>query len=197
KYFPASSKAEVQQLVKNLIAAFDERLDTLSWMTPATRAKAKEKLVTLKVGVGYHEKWRDYSKLKISADDPLGNHLRAVKHEYEYQLAKLGQPVDRGEWWMTPQLENWWTPADEAHFKTATAQLAKQFDQYEALPGLHVNGEQTLGEDIADVSGLTIAYLAYHKSLDGKPAPALDGLSGDQRFFLAFGQAWRSKMRDA
>ena len=259
KYFPASSKAEVQQLVKNLIAAFDARIDTLSWMTPATRAKAKQKLVTLKVGVGYPEHWRDYSMLKISADDPLGNHLRAVKHEYAHQLAKLGQPVDRGEWWMTPQLvnavnlplqnalnfpaailqppffdpkadaaanygaigaiigheishsfdntgadfdaqgkmENWWTPADEAHFKSATAQLAKQFDQYEALPGLHVNGEQTLGEDIADVSGLTIAYLAYHKSLGGKPAPVIDGLSGDQRFFLAFGQAWRSKMRDA
>lgn len=259
KYFPASSKAEVQQLVKNLIAAFDERLDTLSWMTPATRAKAKEKLVTLKVGVGYPEKWRDYATLKVSADDPLGNHLRAVKHEYEHQLAKLGQPVDRGEWWMTPQtvnavnlplqnalnfpaailqppffdpkadpaanygaigaiigheishsfdntgadfdaqgkMENWWTPADEAHFKSATAQLAKQFDKYEALPGLHVDGEQTLGENIADVSGLTIAYLAYHKSLGGKPAPVVDGLSGDQRFFLAFGQAWRSKMREA
>ncbi|MBN8922129.1 MAG: peptidase M13 [Rhodanobacter sp. 68-29] len=259
KYFPASSKAEVQQLVKNLIAAFDERLDTLSWMTPATRAKAKEKLVTLKVGVGYPEKWRDYATLKVSADDPLGNHLRAVKHEYEHQLAKLGQPVDRGEWWMTPQtvnavnlplqnalnfpaailqppffdpkadpaanygaigaiigheishsfdntgadfdaqgkMENWWTPADEAHFKSATAQLAKQFGKYEALPGLHVDGEQTLGENIADVSGLTIAYLAYHKSLGGKPAPVVDGLSGDQRFFLAFGQAWRSKMREA
>ena len=259
KYFPASSKAEVQQLVKHLIAAFDERLDTLGWMTPATRAKAKEKLVALKVGVGYPEQWRDYATLEVSADDPLGNHLRAEKHEYEHQLAKLGRPVDRGEWWMTPQtvnavnlplqnalnfpaailqapffdpkadaaanygaigaiigheishsfdntgadfdaqgkLENWWTPADEAHFKSATQQLARQFDQYEALPGLHVNGEQTLGEDIADVSGLTIAYLAYHKSLGGKPAPVIDGLSGDQRFFLAFGQAWRSKMRDA
>ncbi|MBD8873213.1 M13 family metallopeptidase [Rhodanobacter sp. DHB23] len=259
KYFPASSKAEVQRLVKNLIAAFDERLDTLSWMTPATRAKAKEKLVTLKVGVGYPEHWRDYANLQVSADDPLGNHLRAEQHEYAHQLAKLGQPVDRGEWWMTPQtvnavnlplqnalnfpaailqapffdpkadaaanygaigaiigheishsfdntgadfdaqgkMENWWTPADEAHFKSATAQLARQFDQYEALPGLHVSGEQTLGEDIADVSGLTIAYLAYHKSLGGKPAPVIDGLSGDQRFFLAFGQAWRSKIRDA
>ena len=259
KYFPASSKAEVQQLVKHLIAAFDERLDTLGWMTPATRAKAKEKLVTLKVGVGYPEKWRDYASLEVSADDPLGNHLRAEKHEYEHQLAKLGRPVDRGEWWMTPQtvnavnlplqnalnfpaailqppffdpkadaaanygaigaiigheishsfdntgadfdaqgkMENWWTPADLAHFKAATQALARQFDQYVALPGLHVNGQQTLGEDIADVSGLTIAYLAYHKSLDGKPAPVIDGLSGDQRFFLAFGQAWRSKMRDA
>ncbi|QEE23911.1 M13 family metallopeptidase [Rhodanobacter glycinis] len=259
KYFPASSKAEVQQLVQNLIAAFGERIDTLSWMTPATRARAKEKLTTLKVGVGYPETWRNYASLEIKPDDPLGNHLRAVKFEYEHQKAKLGQPVDRGEWWMTPQtvnavnlplqnalnfpaailqppffdpksdaaanygaigaiigheishsfdntgsefdaqgkMENWWTPADLAHFKAATQQLAKQFDQYEALPGVHVNGELTLGEDIADVSGLTIAYIAYHKSLDGKPAPVIDGLTGDQRFFLAFGQAWRSKIRDA
>jgi putative endopeptidase len=259
KYFPASSKAAVQQLVKNLVAAFDERIDTLSWMTPATRAKAKEKLTTLKVGVGYPETWRDYASLEIKADDPLGNHLRAAKFEYEHQKAKLDQPVDRGEWWMTPQtvnavnlplqnalnfpaailqapffdpkadpaanygaigaiigheishsfdntgaefdaqgkLENWWTPADLAHFKSATQKLARQFDQYEALPGLHVNGELTLGEDIADVSGLTIAWIAYHKSLGGKPAPVIDGLTGDQRFFLAFGQAWRSKIRDA
>jgi putative endopeptidase len=258
-YFPASSKAAVQQLVQNLIAAFNDRIDTLSWMTPATRQKAKEKLVTLKVGVGYPEHWRDYAALKISADDPLGNHQRALKHEYEHQLAKLDQPVDRGEWWMTPQtvnavnlplqnalnfpaailqppffdadvdaaanygaigaiigheishsfdnsgaefdaqgkLENWWTPADLAHFKATTQQLVNQYNQYQPLPGLHINGEQTLGENIADVSGLTIAYLAYHKSLDGKPAPVIDGLTGDQRFFLAFGQAWRGKIRDA
>ncbi len=259
KYFPASSRAAIEQLVQNLIAAFGQRIDDLAWMTPATRAKAKAKLTTLKVGVGYPDHWRDYATLSISPDDALGNHLRAEEFEYRHQRAKLGQPVDKGEWWMTPQtvnavnlplqnalnfpaailqapffdanadpaanygaigaiigheishsfdnlgaefnaqgkLENWWTPADLAHFQAATAQLARQFDQYEALPGLHVSGKQTLGEDIADVSGLTIAYLAYHKSLDGKPAPVIDGLSGDQRFFLAFGQAWRSKMRDA
>jgi len=258
-YFPASSKAEVEQLVKNLIAAFNQRMDTLSWMTPATREKAKAKLATLRVSVGYPETWRDYSSLQITPDDALGNHLRAEKYEYEHQCAKLGQPVDKGEWWMTPQtvnavnlplqnalnfpaailqppffdpkadaasnygaigaiigheishsfdnlgaefdaqgkLDNWWTPADLAHFKAAGQQLVQQFNQYQALPGLHVNGEQTLGENIADVSGLTIAYLAYHKSLGGKPAPVIDGLSGDQRLFLAFGQAWRSKIRDA
>jgi putative endopeptidase len=258
-YFPASSKAEVEQLVQNLIAAFNERIDTLSWMAPATRQKAKAKLTTLRVSVGYPETWRDYATLDIRAGDALGNQLRAEQFEYQHQRAKLGQPVDKGEWWMTPQtvnavnlplqnalnfpaailqppffdpkadaaanygsigaiigheishsfdntgaefdaqgkLENWWTAADLAHFKSASAQLAAQFDQYAALPGLHVSGEQTLGEDIADISGLTIAYLAYHKSLDGKPAPVIDGLSGDQRFFLAFGQAWRSKMRDA
>ena len=258
-YFPASSKAEIEQLVKNLVAAFRDRIDTLSWMTPATRGKAKAKLDTLRVGVGYPETWRDYSSLDIRADDALGNSLRAEKFEYEHQRAKLGQSVDKGEWWMTPQtvnavnlplqnalnfpaailqppffdpkadaaanygsigaiigheishsfdnlgaefdaqgkLDNWWTPEDLAHFKAAGQQLVEQFNQYQALPGLHVNGEQTLGENIADVSGLTIAYLAYQKSLNGKPAPVIDGLTGDQRFFIAFGQAWRGKIRDA
>lgn len=259
RYFPASSKAQVQQLVSNLIAAFHQRLDTLSWMTPATRARAQAKLDTLRVGVGYPETWRNYASLKISADNPLANQLAAEKFEYQHQRAKLGQPVDRGEWWMTPQtvnavnlplqnalnfpaailqapffdpaadaaanygsigaiigheishsfdnlgadfdaqgkLENWWTPADLKHFEAAGQQLVKQYDQYQPLPGLHVSGQQTLGENIADVSGLTIAYIAYHNSLGGKPAPVLDGLTGDQRFFLAFGQAWRSKIRDA
>ncbi|QAU25240.1 M13 family peptidase [Dyella sp. M7H15-1] len=258
-YFPASSKTKMEEMVKNIIAAFAARVDTLAWMTPATRAKAKEKLQTLRVGVGYPETWRSYSALEIRADDPLGNHQRAVALEYQHQLAKLHQPVDRGEWWMTPQtvnavnlplqnalnfpaailqppffdpnadaaanygaigaiigheishsfdntgadfdargkMENWWTPQDAAHFREATQKLVKQFDLYEALPGLHVNGQQTLGENIADVSGLTVAFAAYHKSLDGKPAPVIDGLTGDQRFFLAFGQAWRSKIRDA
>jgi len=259
RYFPASSKAKVEELVKNIVAAFDQRLDTLAWMTPATRAKAKEKIATLRVSVGYPDTWRDYSSLQISADDPLGNHERADALEYKHQLAKLSQPVDKGEWWMTPQtvnavnlplqnalnfpaailqppffdpnadaaanygsigavigheishsfdntgadfdaqgkMENWWTPADAEHFDAATKKLVKQYDQYEALPGLHVNGQQTLGENIADVSGLTAAYAAYHASLGGKQAPVINGLSGDQRFFLAFGQAWRSKIRDA
>ncbi|GLQ94792.1 M13 family metallopeptidase [Dyella acidisoli] len=259
RYFPASSKAKIEELVKNIVAAFDQRLDTLAWMTPATRAKAKEKIATLRVSVGYPDTWRDYSSLQISADDPIGNHERSVAQEYKHQLAKLSQPVDKGEWWMTPQtvnavnlplqnalnfpaailqppffdpnadiaanygsigaiigheishsfdntgadfdaqgkMENWWTPADAEHFEAATKKLVKQYDQYEALPGLHVSGQQTLGENIADVSGLTASYAAYHASLGGKPAPVIDGLSGDQRFFLAFGQAWRSKIRDA
>lgn len=258
-YFPASSKKAIEQWVKNLIAAFNDRIDTLSWMTRATRGKAKDKLRTLKVGVGYPETWRNYSSLEIRPGDALGNHLRAEKYEYEHQRAKLGQPVDKSEWWMTPQtvnalnlplqnalnfpaailqppffdpkadpagnygsigaiigheishsfdnlgaefdaqgkLDNWWTPGDLAHFKATGQQLVQQFNHYQPLPGLHVDGEQTLGENIADVSGLTIAYLAYHTSLDGKPAPVIDGLTGDQRFFLAFGRAWRSKIRDA
>ncbi|MFC5570417.1 M13 family metallopeptidase [Lysobacter yangpyeongensis] len=259
KYFPASSKAQVEEMVRNILAAFAERVDTLEWMTPQTKAKAKAKAQTMRVSVGYPETWRDYGALEIRADDPLGNRLRAEEHEYKHQIAKLHQSVDRGEWWMTPQtvnavnlplqnamnfpaaileapffdpradaaanygsigavigheishgfddtgaefdaqgrLANWWTPEDAKHFKEATARLAAQYDAYEPLPGLHIKGEQTLGENIADVSGLTIAYLAYKKSLGGKEAPVIDGLTGDQRFFLAYAQGWRSKMRDA
>jgi putative endopeptidase len=259
RYFPASSKAEVETMVKNILAAFDERVDTLDWMTPATKQKAKAKIASIRVGVGYPETWRNYATLTIRPDDALGNAMRAEKFEYQYQLAKLGQPVDRGEWWMTPQtvnavnlplqnalnfpaaileapffdpkadaasnygsigavigheishsfdnmgaefdaqgrLSNWWTPEDLAHFKAAGQRLAAQYSAYEALPGLHLNGQQTLGENIADVSGLTIAYIAYHKSLGGKPAPVIGGLTGDQRFFLAFAQSWRTKMREA
>ena len=258
-YFPASSKAKVQAMVKNLIATFNERLDALAWMTPATRAKAREKLSTLRVGVGYPETWRHYGDLEIRPDDALGNHQRAVVLEYRYQLAKLHQPVDRSEWWMTPQtvdavnlplqnalnfpaailqppfydpnaddaanygatgatigheishsfdnlgadfdaqgrLANWWTSQDAAHFHADTQKLAEQYNHYEVLPGLFVNGQQTLGENIADVAGLAVAYAAYHRSLNGKPAPVINGLTGDQRFFIAYAQSWRSKTRDA
>jgi len=259
KYFPASSKQKVEEMVHNILAAFDERVDSLTWMTAQTKAKAREKAKSMKVGVGYPERWRDYAKLEIRADDALGNRLRAELQEYRHQIGKLGQPVDNGEWWMTPQtvnavqlplqnamnfpaaildkpffdpgadpaanygaigavigheishgfddtgaefdgqgkLANWWTPEDSKHFDEATKKLAEQYSAYEPLPGLHVNGKQTSGENIADVSGLTIAYMAYRKSLGGKEAPVIDGLSGDQRFFLAYGQTWRSKIRDA
>ena len=259
RYFPASSKARVAQMVDNIKAAFAEHVDTLDWMSPATKQKAKAKIATLKVGVGYPETWRDYGSLEVRADDPVGNRLRAEQYEYKHQLAKLSQPVDKGEWWMTPQtvnavnlplqnalnfpaaileapffdpnaddaanygsigsvigheishsfdntgaefdadgrLANWWTPEDQAHFKAAGQKLVEQYNAYEPLPGLHINGQQTLGENIADVSGLAIAHAAYVKSLGGKPAPVIDGLSGDQRFFLAFGQSWRTKTRDA
>jgi putative endopeptidase len=259
KYFPAASKAKVEEMVGNILAAFDERVDSLTWMTPQTKAKAREKAKSMRVSVGYPERWRDYASLDIRPDDALGNRLRAELHEYRYQLSKLGQPVDNGEWWMTPQtvnavqlplqnamnfpaaildkpffdpnadaaanygsigavigheishgfddtgaefdgqgrLANWWTPADTQHFQEATKKLADQYSAYEPLPGLHVNGKQTSGENIADVSGLTIAYMAYRKSLGGKQAPVIDGLSGDQRFFLAYAETWRSKIRDA
>ncbi|MBE1160773.1 M13 family metallopeptidase [Dyella acidiphila] len=258
-YFPPSSKTKLQAMVKNLLATFDERIDTLAWMTPATRAEAKRKIATLRVGVGYPDSWRSYATLTVQPDDALGNHQRAVVLRYQYALAKLSQPVDHGEWWMTPQtvdavnlplqnalnfpaailqppfydpaaddaanygatgatigheishsfdntgadfnaqgkLENWWTAQDAAHFKADTQKLVEQYNHYEALPGLFVNGQQTLGENIADVAGLAVAYAAYHRSLHGKPAPVIDGLTGDQRFFLAYAQSWRGKIRDA
>jgi putative endopeptidase len=258
KFFPASSKTEIETMVKNIVAAFDARLASLDWMAPTTRAEARRKLQVLKVGVGYPETWRDYGSLDIRADDPVGNLMRASLAEYRHQIGKIGRPVDRGEWWMTPQtvnavnlplqnalnfpaailetpyfnpqfdaaanygaigavigheishsfdnlgadfdsagkLHNWWTPADLKRFEAAGAALAAQYDSYEALPGLHLNGKQELGENIADVAGLTAAYEAWQKSLGGKPAPVIDGLTGDQRFFLAFAQAWRTKMRD-
>jgi putative endopeptidase len=259
KYFPPSSKTELQEMVKNLLAAFDKRVDALEWMAPATKKQAKAKIKTLRVGVGYPETWRDYKGLVIRPDDPVGNAWRASEWEYRHQLAKFGKPIDHDEWWMTPQtvnavnlplqnalnfpaaileapyfnpkadaaanygaigatigheishsfdntgaefnatgkLENWWTPEDQAHFKEAGKKLIDQYSAYEVLPGLHVNGEQTLGENIADVAGLAAAYDAYKLALQGKPLPVVDGLTGDQRFFLAFAQSWRHKAREA
>jgi putative endopeptidase len=249
----------VQQLVSNLLAVFPERIDKLEWMDDATKAKAKAKVASIKVGVGYPDSWRDYSSLEVKPDDALGNARRAELAEYRHQLAKLGQAPDKSEWWMTPQtvnavnlplqnalnfpaaileppffdpkadaaanygsigavigheishsfdnmgaefdaqgrLANWWTPEDAAHFKAAGQKLIAQYDAYEALPGLHLKGEQELGENIADLAGLEVAHEAYLKSLGGQPAPVIDGLSGDQRFFLAFAQSWRTKTRDA
>ncbi|MFV0921853.1 M13 family metallopeptidase [Sphingomonas parapaucimobilis] len=258
RYFPASSKTEIQKMVKNIVAAFDRRIAALDWMAPATKKEARAKLAVLKVGVGYPDHWWNYPKFEVRADDPVGNAQRAKLSLYRYHLAKLGQPVDRGEWWMTPQtvnavnlplqnalnfpaailespyfdpkfdaaanygaigsvigheishsfdnlgsdfdstgrLHNWWTPSDLKRFEGAGQALVAQYSAYEALPGLHLNGEQELGENIADVAGLTASYEAYKASLGGKPAPVIDGLTGDQRFFLAFAQSWRTKMRE-
>jgi putative endopeptidase len=257
RYFPPEAKASVQAMVKNIILAFGHRIDNLAWMSPATRAKAKAKLDTLYVGIGYPEHWRDYSGLKIMRDDPLGNAERSELFDYRASLAKLGKPVDRGEWAMTPQtvnavnlpiqnalnfpaailsppffdpaadpvqnygsigatigheishsfddqgsqfdaqgrLLNWWTPQDMAHFSAAADKLAAQYDAYEPLPGLHVNGRLTLSENIADVAGLSAAYDGYRSAYGGKPAPEAQGFTGDQRFFLAYGQSWRGKQR--
>ncbi len=258
RYFPASSKADIQAMVKNILAAFDARVAALDWMAPATKAEARRKIETMVVGVGYPETWRSYGALDIRADDPVGNLRRAQAAETKHQLAKIGAPVDRREWWMVPQtvnavnlplqnalnfpaaileapfydpkrdaasnygaigavigheishgfdnlgadfdatgrLRNWWTKEDLARFEAQGSALVKQYDAYEALPGLHVNGTLTLGENIADVAGLTAAVAAYHASLGGKPAPVIDGMTGDQRLFLSFAQTWAAKARD-
>ncbi|MDQ3819015.1 MAG: M13 family metallopeptidase, partial [Acidobacteriota bacterium] len=227
RYFPPEAKAKVQEMVKNLIVAFRRRIDNLEWMSPATKAKAKAKLDTLYVGVGYPEHWRDYSGLKIVPDDALGNAERVELFDYHWSLSKLNKPVDKTEWWMTPQtvnavnlpiqnigheishsfddqgsqfdasgrLLNWWTPQDLAHFRASADRLVAEFDQYEALPGIHVNGKLTLSENIADVAGLSVAYDGYRNAYGGKPAPDAQGFTGDQRFFLAYGQSWRGKQR--
>ena len=257
KYFPASAKAEIQKLVKNIIAAFRKRIDKLDWMSPETRAKAKAKVDTLYVGVGYPDKWRGYAGLRILPDDALGNSQRVSMFNYKYALSKMGKPVDKGEWWMPAQivnavnyplqnalsfpagilnppffdvnadpvvnygsigsvigheishsfdatgamfdaqgkLQNWWTPQDKEHFQNAAKMLAAQFDTYEPFPGLHVNGKLTLDENIADLAGLSAAYDGYREAYGGKEAPKVHGLSGDQRFFIAYGQAHRGKDR--
>jgi putative endopeptidase len=257
RYFPPASKAEAQKMVKNIVAAFARRIDHLDWMSPATRTKAKAKLSTLYVGIGYPEHWRNYSGLKITRDDALGNLRRSELFDYRASVAKLRKPVDKSEWSMTPQtvnavnlplqnalnfpaailnppffdagagavvnygaigtvigheishsfddqgsqfdadgrLLNWWTKEDFAHFSAAADRLAAEFDKYEPLPGLHVNGKLTLSENIADVAGLSASYDGYRHSYGDKAAPAAGGFSGDQRFFLAFAQVWRSKQR--
>lgn len=258
KYFPPESKAVVEDMVRNLLAAFDRRIDQLDWMTAATKATAHAKLKALRVGVGYPDHWRSYEGLEITADDAWGNAQRAAVFDSRQKVARLGQPVDRGEWVMNAQLvnavnlpvlnalnfpaailqppyfdakapaamnygatgatigheishsfdndgaqfdaqgrrRNWWTPEDLAHFTASGAALAKQFDGYHPFPDVSVNGEQTLSENIADVAGLFAAYDAYRASQQGQPAAALDGLSGDQQFFLAFAQSWRNKTRE-
>ncbi|THD37803.1 MAG: M13 family peptidase [Sphingomonas sp.] len=258
KYFPASSKAAIQTMVKNIVAAFDRRIQALDWMAPATKVEARKKLAVLKVGVGYPDKWRAFPYFAVAANDPVGNLARARQSNYRYHIGKLGKAPDRSEWWMTPQtvnavnlplqnalnfpaailytpyydngfenaanygaigavigheishsfdnlgsdfdstgrLRNWWTPTDLARFEASGKALSDQYDAYEVLPGLHAKGEQELGENIADTAGLTASYEAYHASLGGKPSPVIDGLTGDQRFFLAFAQSWRTKMRE-
>jgi putative endopeptidase len=258
RHFLPAYKARMQQLVANLLAAYKTSIDSLTWMTPPTKAQAQAKLLKYGTKIGYPDKWRDYGKLETRAGDAVGNARRAAEFEWSRIAAKAGKPVDRGEWGMTPQtvnayynpslneivfpaailqppffdmaaddaanygaigaiigheishgfddqgsrfdgdgvLRNWWTDADRKAFEAVTARLVVQYDAYEALPGKHVNGKLTLGENIADLSGLQIAYRAYLRSLDGKPAPVIDGLSGAQRFFYGWGQAWREKVRD-
>ena len=257
-YFSAAEKARAESMARNLVASFSERIDHLTWMTPRTREMAKAKLAALKVGVGYPDKWRDYSGLEVTRGDALGNARRAELFEYHYNLAKLGKHVDRGEWVMTPQtvnavnlpamnalnfpaamlqppffdpkrpsvmdygatgavigheishsfddqgalfdasgrLRNWWTKDDFAHFRASSMRLAQQFNAYRPFPDLAVNGQQTLSENIADVAGLAVAYDAYRLSLQGHPAPVVDGFTGDQQFFVSFAQSWRQKVRE-
>ncbi len=258
KYFPPAAKAKAEELVANLLKAYDADIRTIDWMTDATKQKALEKLHAFTPHIGYPDTWRDYSGLVIKRNDLIGDIERSDQFEWEYRLNRIDQPVDRNEWYMTPptinayytpvfnsiffpaailqppffdpnaddavnyggigavigheishgfddqgskydgsgMLRSWWTDEDRKNFEDRTAALGAQYDSYEALPGLFVNGKLTMGENIGDLSGLSIALKAYHLSLNGKPAPVLGGFTGDQRFFLSYGQIWRDKTRD-
>ena len=258
RYFTPEAKAKADELVHNLIAAMDIRLSNLAWMAPETKVKARAKLAAFTPKIGYPTKWRDYTALQVVAGDPIGNNERVAEFEYNRQLNKIGKPVDRTEWGMTPQTVNayanpllnevvfpaailqppffdpnadpavnygaigavighelshhfddqgrkfdprgnfseWWTAQDVARFKAYTDKVVAQYGAYEPVSGLHVNGELTLGENMADLAGINVAYDAYKISLHGRPAPVIDGYTGDQRFFLGFGQVWQNKSRD-
>ncbi|HEX4080614.1 MAG TPA: M13 family metallopeptidase [Rhizomicrobium sp.] len=258
KYFPPAAKAKAEQLVGNLLKAYDADMHTLTWMTPQTRQKALDKLHQFTPHIGYPEKWRDYSAYQVSRDALVQDVENGAVFEWNRELKRIDGQVDRSEWDMSPptinayytptfnaiffpaailqppffdpnaddavnyggigavigheishgfddqgskfdgtgELDNWWTPEDRKNFEARTSELVAQVDSYEPLPGLHVNGAFTLGENIADLAGLTIAYKAYHLSLGGKEPPVIDGFTGDQRFFLSMGQIWRSKFRE-
>jgi putative endopeptidase len=258
RYFPARAKASIEEMVERLRAAFARRIDNLDWMTQETKTGAKAKLAALKVGIGYPDHWRAYAGIKIAPDDAFGNAERAASFEYRHQLAKLGRPVDRAEWVMTPQLvnavnlpamnalnfpagmlqppffnpdadaahnygaigtiigheishsfddqgstfdatgrlRNWWAPQDLEHFRAAGTRLVQQFDAYHPFPDLAVNGQQTLSENIADLGGLAAAHDAYRQEVSGRSDSAVDGFTGEQRFYLSYAQNWREKVRD-
>jgi putative endopeptidase len=258
RWFPPEAKAKLEDLVAHLKAAMAGRIEAAAWMAPSTKARALEKLAKMDVQVGYPDKWRDYSGLRIDPADLYGNLRRSQAFEWAYQISDLGKPVDHGKWAMNPQtvdaynggLENkivfpagimqppyfdpaadlavnygsagaiigheithafddqgrkidangavrdWWTAEDAKRFVAQADVYAAQFDQYQPFPGVHINGKLTLGENIADLGGLLAALDAYHAALRGAPAPVLDGLTGDQRFFLAYAQSWRDKERE-
>ena len=256
-YFPPDSKAKMLALVGDLRTALGLRLRRLDWMSDQTKQKALDKLSKLNVKIGYPNKWRDYSKLVLTADDLYGNVERAEAADWAFRVDRLNKPVDREEWDMTPQtvnayydatkneivfpaailqppffdpaadpavnygaigqvighemthgfddqgrksdgdgvLRDWWTAEDAKRFTERTDRLADQYSAFEPYPGVHVNGKLTLGENIADLGGLLIALDAYHASLHGQSAPTIDGLTGDQRFFLGWAQIWAEKIR--
>jgi len=258
KYFPPESKTRMETLVHNLMIAYAQSIDQLSWMSSATKALAHDKLENYGIKIGYPDKWRDYTKLVIKADDLAGNLKRGAIFEYQRNIDRIGSPVDRTEWSMTPQtvnayydpqmneivfpaailqppffdpeaddaanygatgttigheishgfddqgslydksgnMVNWWNATDRQAFTRLTSRLVAQYNSYQPISGHHVNGQLTLGENIADVSGLQIAYKAYQLALKGQDAPIMDGFTGTQRFFISYAQSWNTKRRD-
>ena len=258
KYFPPAAKARALEMVHNLLAALKDDLQTLPWMGPETRAQATAKLEAFMLKIGYTDKWRDYSALKIDRNSYAGNVVRAAEFDFARRLNKIGKPVDRTEWGMTPptvnaynnssmneivfpagimqppfydpnaddavnyggmgavigheithgfddhgskfdgkgNLKDWWTPEDLNNFNARAKCVSDQFDGYVVEGDLHENGKLVLGESIADLGGLAIAYAAYEKSLQGKPRPPdKDGFTPEQRFFLGWAQVWGANER--
>lgn len=257
KHFPPEAKERMETLVANLLKAYEASINELDWMSEDTKKEALDKLSKFTAKIGYPNKWKEYD-FEIKADDLFGNLQRSQIYEYNRELAKLGQPIDREEWGMNPQtvnayyratlneivfpaailqppffdmnaddavnygaigavigheighgfddsgstfdgdgaMRNWWTDADREEFKKRTGALVEQYNQYEVLPGLNINGEFTQGENIGDLGGLSIALKAYKMSLNGAEAPVMDGFTGEQRVFIGYAQSWRSKSRD-
>lgn len=258
EHFTPEAKARMDTLVKNLLAAFGSSIDELEWMTPATKTRAKGKLAKITTKIGYPEKWRPYDGLEVKPDDLVGNVMRSRKFEHERNVGKLGKPVDREEWGMTPQtvnayynpslneivfpaailqppffsvdapdalnyggiggvigheishafddqgsrydgdgnLENWWTDADRVAFEALTKRLVEQYSSYEPLPGRRVKGDFTLGENIADLSGLAVAYKAFQLAKGGKEPEKVQGWTANQLFFVGWSRVWQRKYRD-
>ena len=261
RYYPAANRAGMAQLVGNLRRAMSANLAELKWMGPETRREAEAKLTAFTPKIGAPERFKRYEGLALSASNPLANRMAANKWGLDFQLARLGKPVDRSEWFILPQtvnayynatfnevvfpaailqppffnpsadpavnygaigavighemghgfddqgsksdgagnLRDWWTPADKAAFEALTGKLAGQYAAFCPFDGgkTCVNGQLTLGENIGDLGGLSLSYRAYRMSLNGKEAPVINGTTGDQRFFMAFAQIFRSKTRDA
>jgi putative endopeptidase len=261
RHFPAESKTQMDDLVAHLVEAYRQSIQALDWMGEETKVRALEKLDRFTPKIGYPETWRDYSSLALSADDLIGNVIATNEFEFQRGLGKIGKPLDRGEWFMTPQtinayynpgfneivfpaailqfpffvpgrdaaanygaigavigheighgfddqgsqfdgdgrLTDWWTAEDKTAFQDRTGALIAQYDALAPaqVPDHHVNGALTIGENIGDLGGLSIAWKAYLLSLDGEEPPVVDGLSGGERFFLSWAQSWQQKGRDA
>lgn len=258
RYFQEEAKVRMDQLIENLRDGFRVGIDGLEWMTDATKAEAQDKLAKFTTKIGYPDEWKDYSGLDVIENDVVGNVMRSRRFEHNREVSKLGQPIDRGEWYMTPHtvnayynpnmneivfpaailqppffnveaddavnygaigavighefshgfddqgrksdgdgmLRDWWTEEDARAFSERADALVAQYNQFEVLPGKYLNGAFTLGENIGDLSGLAVAYKAYQLSLNGEEAPIIDGFTGDQRFFMGWGQVWRRLYRD-
>ncbi len=258
KYFPPDAKQQALKMVKEIQAAMEEDINSLTWMSPATKRQALEKLHGMANKIGYPDKWRDYSKLEIVRGDELGNVERARTFEFNRQIAKIGKPVDRGEWGMTPptvnayydpqmndinfpagvlqppafdptsdaapnygdtggtighelthgfddegrqfdakgNLRDWWTPEDAKEFQQRADCISNQYSNYTIIDDIKINGKLTLGEDVADLGGLLLAYMAWKEDTKGQKLEPLDDLTPEQRFFVGYGQSWCGQTRD-